>query len=64
MVGEERSPCITCDRLKMNKNECADSCEKLKRYQESSPQLTLYRGTPAYYTMPGLQRTPNYRGME
>jgi len=64
MVEEVRSPCITCERLKMSKNECADSCEKLKAYQESSPQLTLYRGTPAYYTMPGLQRTPNYRGME
>jgi hypothetical protein len=64
MVDEERSPCITCERLKKNKNECADSCEKLQAYQESSPHLTLYRGNPGYYTMPGLQRTPNYRGME
>ena len=64
MVEEERSPCITCERLKKNKNECADSCEKLKTYQESSPHLTLYGETPGYYTMPGLQRTPSYRGMD
>jgi len=64
MVEEERSPCITCERLKKNKNECADSCEKLHAYQEGSPHLTLYGGNPGTYTMPGLQRTPNYRGME
>ena len=64
MVEEERSPCKTCERLYENKNECADSCEKLKMYQERSPQLTLYKGTSSFYTMPGLQRTPSYRGME
>jgi hypothetical protein len=64
MAAEERSPCITCDRLNRNKNECADTCEKLKAYQERSPKLTLYSGTFSHYTMPGLQRTPSYRSME
>jgi hypothetical protein len=64
MVAEERSPCMMCDRLKRNKNECADSCDKLKMYQERSPKLTLYSGTFSYYTMPGLQRTPSCRSMD
>jgi len=64
MVAEERSPCVECERLKRNKNECADSCEKLKMYQARSPKLTLYSGTFSYHTMPGMQRTPSYRGME
>lgn len=64
MDEEERSPCITCERLNKNKNECADSCEKLKIYQERSPNLTLYSGNAWYYIMPGLQRTPSYRGMD
>lgn len=64
MVEEERSPCVRCERLDKNKNECADSCEKLKMYQERSPHLTLYKGTSDYYSMPGLQRTPSYRSME
>ncbi len=64
MVEEERSPCIGCERINKNKNECADSCEKLKIYQERSPNLTLYSGTSGYHIMPGLQRIPSYRGME
>jgi len=64
MAVEERSPCVTCERLNKSKNKCADSCEKLRMYQENSPTLTLWNGTPGYYTMPGMQRTPSYRSLE
>jgi hypothetical protein len=80
MAEEERSPCRTCERLSKTKNKCAESCEKLKMYQESFPAaesceklkmyqesfpaLTLWRGVSGSYTMPGLHRTPSYRSLD
>ncbi|MGB6381679.1 MAG: hypothetical protein WBG51_10945, partial [Syntrophobacteria bacterium] len=64
MAEEERSPCRTCERLSKTKNKCAESCEKLKMYQESFPAFTLWRGFSGSYTMPGLHRTPSYRSLD
>ena len=61
MYKDDRSPCIQCDRVKRNKSECADSCEKLEMYQESLPQFTLWRDNPSYYSVPGLHRIPSGR---
>ena len=57
----DRSPCIECERLKQSKFECAESCETLKAYQQKLPRYTLWRGDSGQCSIPGIERTSNYR---
>lgn len=60
-MKEDRSPCIACEKVKQSKFECAESCEKLKAYQQKLPRYTLWRGDSGQFSIPGLERTQNYR---
>jgi hypothetical protein len=63
-MSEERSPCLRCERVNKNKNECVGSCQELDRYQEGLPYLSLWRGDPVCYLIPGLERTRSHPGVE
>jgi hypothetical protein len=64
LMSEEKSPCLQCERVNKSKNECAGSCEKLDRYKEGLPFLSLWRGNPACYAIPGLERARSYPGVD
>ena len=59
-MSEEKSPCLQCERVNKNKNECVDSCDELDRYQEGLPGLSLWKGNPVSYIIPGLERTRSH----
>ena len=40
-ILEERSPCLRCERLRKNKLECAELCEKRKMYVRKLPYFLL-----------------------
>ncbi|MGD9338988.1 MAG: hypothetical protein PVF76_16810 [Syntrophobacterales bacterium] len=63
-MDEERSPCLKCEREKKSKSKCVKSCEKIDRYREGQPAITLWNGEPTYYVIPGLERTRTYAAME
>ena len=43
-MHEERSPCLQCEHLKMDKSKCAKSCKELDRFKENLPQFSLSPG--------------------
>lgn len=59
-MEEERSPCLECERVNKNKNDCVSLCEELDRYQEGLPYFSLWKEDPACYFIPGLERTRTY----
>ena len=63
-MAEERSPCLQCERVNKNKNECVGSCEELVRYQEGLPSYSLWREDPDCYHIPGLERTRSYPSID
>ena len=63
-MDEDRSPCLDCERVNKSKNECANSCEELDRYREGLPYLSLWRGDPLCYVIPGLERARTYSNAE
>lgn len=63
-MEEDRSPCLECERAEESKNQCADSCKDLERYQDGLPYFSLWRGDPVYYVIPGLERTRTYSSAE
>ena len=63
-MEEDRSPCLECERVEKSKNQCADSCKDLERYQDGLPYFSLWRGDPVYYVIPGLERTRTYSSAE
>jgi len=60
-MTEKRSPCLRCERLAEDKDECARSCEELDRYQEELPYRLLSGEDLSDYRIPGTDRTPSYR---
>ena len=59
-MREERSLCLQCERLTMDKVECAGSCEELDRFIERLPYFLLSGEDLADYAIPGSLRTPAY----
>ncbi len=37
-----KSPCLSCDRAKEDKNKCLGKCEKLREYQEMIQKQGIY----------------------
>jgi hypothetical protein len=60
-MTEKRSPCLRCERLEKDKDECARSCEELQRYREDLPYGLLSGEDMSDYHIPGTARTPSYR---
>ena len=56
----ERSPCLQCERLLMDKVECSRWCEELENFVESLPYSLLSGEDLTEYGIPGVQRTPVY----
>lgn len=63
-MDEDRSPCLECERVNESKNQCVDKCEELDRYRDGLPYLSLWRGDPLCYVIPGLERTRTYASAE
>jgi hypothetical protein len=63
-MEEDRSPCLDCERVDESKNQCADSCKELERYQDGLPYFSLWKGEPVCYVIPGLERTRSYSSAE
>jgi hypothetical protein len=63
-MKEERSPCLNCERMNENKNECVESCEELDKYQDGLPYFSLWRDNPVCYVIPGLERSRTYPSLE
>jgi hypothetical protein len=59
-MREERSPCLQCERLSMDKIECSGWCEKLENFMERLPYSLLSGEDLTEYGIPGAQRTPVY----
>ena len=63
-MSEEKSPCLQCERVNKNKNECSGSCEELKKYQQGLPYLSLWREDPVCYIIPGIERARSYPSID
>lgn len=57
-MPKERSPCLQCERLPMDKVECAGGCEKLENFIEHLPYYLLSGEDLTEYGIPGARRTP------
>jgi hypothetical protein len=60
-MTEKRSPCLRCERLGKDKDQCARSCQELDRYREELPYGLLSGEDLSDYYIPGTERTPSYR---
>lgn len=60
-MSTKRSPCLGCERLAEDKDECARFCEELQRYREELPYGLLSGEDLSDYQIPGSNRTPSYR---
>ena len=63
-MDEDRSPCLECERVNESKTRCVDNCEELDRYRDGLPYLSLWKGDPVCYVIPGLERTRSYASAE
>jgi hypothetical protein len=52
-MSEERSPCLQCERLSMDKVECSGWCEKLENFMERLPYSLLSGEDLTEYGIPG-----------
>ncbi len=64
LMSEDKSPCLQCERVNKNKNECVGSCQELDTYREGLPCFSLWRENPVCYSVPGLERTRSYPAVD